>query len=625
MSSKNNNDDDKKKKKKAGDNDDESKIEMRTLSSDNNNNHRNAKSTSNKKMLQQAPGFLKGLKKYRWFIIVVCFIIFVVIVALVINSGVQAEVVSITKAEHGAVATEDVRCSDIGVQMLQNGGSAVDAAIASALCLGVVHNFASGIGGGGFMLVYNTPTRTSTLFDFREEAPAASNPAVFQANPNDAVSTGKAIAIPGEIRGFEMAHKKYGILPWKSLFQPAIDLARNGYEVTSYIEGKLEGMEGVITSNPLWSAIFAPSGTLVQTGDTVKNEALANTLEAIATDGPDAFYTGTIADTIVSEVLENKGNITLQDLLAYKAKERRPVSGYYHGKKVITGGPPTSGPVLLCILNIIERYQLYKEGLTTDTYQWMTEAFKFAFAQRSYLGDPDFVNITTDLSRMMSKDWASLVRRNISLTETFPSAYYGGNYQVPPSPGTTHISVLDPRGQAAALTSTINLEWGSQIMSSLGLIYNNEMDDFSIKGSENNFGLPPSPANFIAPYKRPLSSSSPTIVLQDDYVDLVVGASGGTRIITATALTIVNNLDMGKDILASIQQARIHHQLYPNQLQVEYDFSTSIRRALQTIGHEIDWLPEGYYNSAVQGVNNGTDGYIYAAADPRKEGQAAGF
>ncbi|KAJ1954501.1 hypothetical protein EC988_002399 [Linderina pennispora] len=557
------------------------------------------------------------------------------LITLIFVSGILAKAASfgdsdtrstLVTAKNGAVATDEPRCSKIGSQVLIDGGNAVDAAIASTLCIGILQAHSSGIGGGGFMLIRPSDGSAPVLIDFREAAGSAAKADMFLHNITLAQVGGLAVGVPGEIAGLHSAHKRFGKLPWKRLFEPSISLARKGYALSSVVYGQLKRLEAHVLSSPGFNTTYTDGrGHLLQPGDIVRRPELANTLEAIANHGPKAFYSGKLAQSMVNAIRENGGILTMEDFAAYAAVDRKPLETFYHGRRVITGSPPTSGSILLNMLNVVEGYPLACEGQTALSYHRIVEAMKFGAAQRTVLGDPSFVDVAANVSKQASKYFASAIRHNISDTHTFGVAHYDAEYDILNNHGTTHLSVLDSDGAAVALTSTVNLEFGSRIMDPVtGVILNDEMDDFSTTNQTNGFGLRPSPHNKIVPGKRPLSSTSATIIEHNGDVELVVGGSGGSRILTSVLQVIVNVFDFGMRLDNAIDTPRLHHQLLPHQLSVDPLFPASISHALATsYGHEI--APLKHASSVVQAVHRLHDGTIHAVSDARKHGLAAGY
>ncbi|ORX72089.1 hypothetical protein DL89DRAFT_265746 [Linderina pennispora] len=528
------------------------------------------------------------------------------LIALIFVGGILAKAASfgdsdtrstLVTARNGAVATDEPRCSKIGSQVLIDGGNAVDAAIASTLCIGILQAHSSGIGGGGFMLIRPSDGSAPVLIDFREAAGSAAKADMFLHNITLAQVGGLAVGVPGEIAGLHSAHKRFGKLPWKRLFEPSISLARKGYALSSVVYGQLKRLEAHVLSSPGFNTTYTDGrGHLLQPGDIVRRPELASTLEAIANHGPKAFYSGKLAQSMVNAIRENGGILTMEDFAAYAAVDRKPLETFYHGRRVITGSPPTSGSILLNMLNVVEGYPLAREGQTALSYHRIVEAMKFGAAQRTVLGDPSFVDVAANVSKQASKYFASDIRHNISDTHTFGVAHYDAEYDILNNHGTTHLSVLDSDGAAVALTSTVNLEFGSRIMDPVtGVILNDEMDDFSTTNQTNGFGLRPSPHNKI-----------PTIIEHNGDVELVVGGSGGSRILTSVLQVIVNVFDFGMRLDNAIDTPRLHHQLLPHQLR------PSISHALAT-------------SYVVQAVHRLHDGTIHAVSDARKHGLAAGY
>ncbi|KAJ2015017.1 hypothetical protein GGI01_001633 [Coemansia sp. RSA 376] len=532
---------------------------------------------------------------------------------------------TLISAKHGAVATDEPRCSVIGVDVLREGGNAIDAAIASTLCVGLMQAHSSGIGGGGFMLVRPPGGQSPVLIDFREMAGGAATEDMFIKDIKLAQIGGLAVGVPGEIAGLYSAHKRFGKLPWHRLFEPTIRLARDGYALNTIVYSQLLTMEQHILSSPGFNTTYTDGkGHLLKPGDTVRRPELADTLEDIARNGAKAFYQGRIAASLVKAVQSNGGILTTDDFANYAAVDRKPIETYYHGRRVITGAPPTSGSVLLNMLNVVEGYTLAMDGPSAVNYHRIVEAMKFGAAQRTSLGDPSFVDVIGNVSRQISKQFAGEIRANISDAQTYDVAHYDPEYDILNNHGTTHLSVLDKDDMAVAITSTINLEFGSRIMDPVtGVILNDQMDDFSTTNMTNNFGLRPSPNNKIVPGKRPLSSTSATIVEQNGRVELVIGGSGGSRILTAVLQVIINVLDFGQRLDTAIDSPRLHHQLLPHQLGVDPMFPSSLTSALASFGHKIVPLKHG--NSVVQAVQKLPDGTIHAVSDARKHGVAAGY
>ncbi|KAJ2549259.1 hypothetical protein EV175_004512 [Coemansia sp. RSA 1933] len=532
---------------------------------------------------------------------------------------------TLVAARNGAVATDEPRCSAIGVDVLRDGGSAVDAAIASALCIGVLQAHSSGIGGGGFMLVRPQDNEPPVLVDFRETAGGAATEDMFIDDIKLAQIGGLAVGVPGEIAGMYSAHRRFGRLPWLRLFEPSVKLARNGFSLSELVHNQLMSLESHMLSAPGFNTTYTDGhGHVLKAGEIVYRRELANTLEEIGNEGPSAFYSGHIAKSLVKAVRDNGGLLNEADFNGYQAVDRTPVESFYHGRRVITGSPPTSGSVLLNMLNVLEGYTLARDGQTALNYHRIVETMKFGAAQRTSLGDPSFIDIAANVTHQIDKHFAAAIRANISDTQTFDVSHYDPEYDILNNHGTTHISVVDADGVAVSMTSTVNLAFGSRIMDPVtGVILNDEMDDFSTTNKTNGFGLRPSPNNKIVRGKRPLSSTSATIIENNGQVELVLGGSGGSRILTAVLQVIVNVLDFGMRLDRAIDNPRLHHQLMPNQLMVDPLFPSSLTHALSAFGHDIEPLKRT--SSVVQAVQKLPDGLIHAVSDARKHGVAAGY
>ncbi|KAJ1905814.1 hypothetical protein LPJ81_001713 [Coemansia sp. IMI 209127] len=528
-------------------------------------------------------------------------------------------------ARNGAVATDEPRCSAIGVDVLRDGGSAVDAAVASALCIGVLQAHSSGIGGGGFMLIRPQDSEPPVLVDFRETAGGAATEDMFIEDIKLAQIGGLSVGVPGEIAGLYSAHRRFGKLPWTRLFKPSVKLAREGFALSELVHKQLMRLETHVLSAPGFNTTYTDGhGHVLKAGATVFRRELANTLETIGNEGPSAFYSGHIAESLVKAIRDGGGILDEADFNGYEAVDRRPVESFYHGRRVITGSPPTSGSILLNMLNVLEGYTLARDGPTALNYHRIVEAMKFGAAQRTFLSDPSFVNIAANVTHQIDKHFAAAIRANISDTQTYDVSHYDPEYDILINHGTTHISVVDKDGVAVSMTSTVNLEFGSRIMDPVtGVILNDEMDDFSTTNKTNGFGLRPSPNNKIVRGKRPLSSTSAVIIENNGQVELVLGGSGGSRILTAVLQVVVNVLDFDMRLDRAIDRPRLHHQLMPNLLKVDSLFPSSLAHALSTFGHEIE--PLNHASSVVQAVRRLPDGLLHAVSDARKHGVAAGY
>ncbi|KAF9531606.1 gamma-glutamyltranspeptidase [Crepidotus variabilis] len=531
------------------------------------------------------------------------------------------------RAYNGAVASENKRCSDIGVDIMKFGGNAVDAAIAATFCTGVVNMFSSGIGGGGFMVVRIPPhanANSSEIYsiDFREMAPTRANTRMYVDQPLKARYGGLSIGVPGELRGLQEAHERWGSLPWSQLVQPSVKLAA-GWEVDRELGRRIPWFQDLMLNNPDWMAIFAPNGTLLKEGEIIRRTNLSRTLSVIAEEGPGAFYKGPIADSIIRKVRETGGILSQSDLQKYNVLVNRAMKGTYRGRRVYTTHAPTSGPVLLHLLNLMEHFDLRKmNGLNVHR---LVEAMKFGFAARTKICDPAYSNSTRSINEIPTKAFAKLLIANITDDRTHPPDYYKPVFDVPTDHGTSHTSVVDRNGMAVAITSTINLIFGSQVMDpETGIILNDEMDDFSTPGFPNGFGLWPSPYNYPEPGKRPLSSIAPTIIENSDGTFYVaIGGSGGSRIFPAIFQTLLN-LDWGMNVQEAVEYGRLHNQLYPLEVDADNTYPQKFLNALIERGHVISIKDITRVGAVINAIVQ-KDGVIYAASDSRKNGIAAGY
>ncbi|PIN05719.1 Gamma-glutamyltransferase [Handroanthus impetiginosus] len=539
-------------------------------------------------------------------------------------------------ASHGVVATDHGQCSAIGRDILRKGGHAVDAAVAAALCLGVVSPASSGIGGGAFMLVRSADGKTEA-YDMRETAPKLASQNMYGGNAAIKANGPLSIAVPSELAGLEKAWKKYGTIPWTRLVRPAAGIAENGFKISPYLHMQMRSTEAGIMGDEGLRNIFTSNGSLLQSGDLCYNKQLARTLRIIARFGTKAFYNGTIGFSLVKDVKKAGGILTVEDLHKYEVKLRKPVSLDVMGVEIFSMPPPSSGGASMSlILNILAQYQNLSDISDALLTHREIEALKNALVVRMNLGDPDFVDVKSVLKDMLSEKFAAELRKTILDNTTFNSSHYGGRWNQIHDHGTSHISIVDRQRNAVSMTTTINVYFGSKFLStSTGIILNNEMDDFSMPANSSENAPPPAPANFIYPGKRPLSSMTPTIIVKDGHLKAVVGASGGSFIIAGTTEVILNHFVRGMDPLSSVLAPRSYHQLIPNILQYEnwtvptgdhFEVPAEIRAALQKKGHILRSIAGGTIcQFIVQELHNMKSGQLIGVSDPRKGGFPAGF
>ncbi len=543
------------------------------------------------------------------------------------------------RARHGMVVSVHHLASDAGLEVLRAGGNAVDAAVATGFALAVVHPVAGNLGGGGFLLLRTHDGKTVFL-DYREKAPLKATETMYQdakgeVIPEASVVGYRSIATPGSVAGLTQAERKYGKLGLRRVMAPAIKLAAEGFRLTAEEASDLTDPD--LAKFPDSKRIFQRNGQLYKEGETLRQPELARTLERIAAD-PDEFYHGKMAQELVSFLSKGGGLLTLEDLAQYNVVERKPIVGAYHDFTVISAPPPSSGGiVLVSALNILEGYDLAKLGdRTADSIHLIAEAYRRAFMDRSdYLGDPDYNHIPT--AELTSKKYADAWRRSIAGDAASPSAALRRPEGfLPPAPktggqkieshDTTHYSVVDSEGNAVAVTTTLNDDFGSRVTAGpLGFLLNDEMDDFAAKmGVPNIYGLIQGPANAIAPGKRPLSSMTPTIVLEGGKLRYVIGSPGGARIITTVA-NIFLSAAGGLNIQQAVDAPRFHHQYQPDTLYLEPGFSAEAMEGLRAMGYTVD-LKDGHWSNGECIAIDPKTGELEGGQDHRSHyGRAAGY
>jgi gamma-glutamyltranspeptidase/glutathione hydrolase len=500
-------------------------------------------------------------------------------------------------AAQGMVATQEALASEVGVDILKQGGNAVDAGVAIGFALAVTLPRAGNLGGGGFMLVYDAAKQETVAIDFREMAPTAATRDMFL-DDQGAVDAKRArysylsVGVPGTVAGLALAAERHGTLPLATLLGPAIRLADYGFPVSEGLAMSLKAArEHMVPWPESMRIFFKADGVPYEPGETLVQQDLATSLKAIANDGPQAFYEGDIARKIAADMKANEGLITLEDLRNYKPMIRQPVRGTYRGYDIVSMPPPSSGGIhLIQILNILENYPIGELGHNSAaTLHRMAEAMKLAYADRSeYLGDPDHVKVP--VRGLTDKRYAAELLRRIDVERARPAAEIKpGNPAPYESEQTTHYSVMDKDGNVVATTYTINFSYGAGITAAgTGILLNNEMDDFSAKpGVPNAYGLIGGEANAIGPGKRPLSSMSPTLVFRDGKPFLATGSPGGSRIITTVLQILMNVIDHGMNIAEATLAPRVHHQWLPDELRVEEGLSPDTVALLEKRGHRV--------------------------------------
>ncbi|MBW4009476.1 gamma-glutamyltransferase [Moraxella osloensis] len=533
--------------------------------------------------------------------------------------------------KNGMVASEQGLATQVGLDILKQGGNAIDAAVAVGFALAVVLPNAGNIGGGGFMVLHDDKTGKDVAIDFREIAPAKASRDMYLDNQGNVIDgkslfTHDASGVPGTVAGMEYALKKWGTMPLSKVLEPAIKLADKGFIVSDVLAQTLKEEKSTLGKWSSSKAIFFKNGEPLKSGDLLVQKDLAKSLRLIAKQGAKAFYQGEIATKIAKEMQSHGGTMTLEDLKTYKVVERQPIIGDYRGYKVVTMPPPSSGGVhLIEILNMLEHYPIKEDGVNSaKNIHYMAESMKLAYADRSeYLGDPDFVKIP--VTGLTSKAYANELVKTIDDNKArLSSNIKPGKPQPYESDQTTHFSVMDKAGNAVAVTYTLNLNFGSGIVvEGTGILLNNEMDDFSVKpGVPNAFGLVGGTANAIEAKKRPLSSMTPTIVMKNNKPWLVTGSPGGARIITTVLQSVVNTIDHEMNPAEAIITPRVHHQWLPDELRVEAGISPDTIKLLQDKGHKVVTKAPMGRIQIIQADDSGFYGY----SDPRNpDGKTLGF
>ncbi|MQL74748.1 hypothetical protein Taro_007113 [Colocasia esculenta] len=567
------------------------------------------------------------------------------------------------EAQHGVVAADDGRCSEIGAAALRAGGHAVDAAVATALCLGVVSPMSSGIGGGAFMVVRSAGTGIAEAFDSRETAPLAASQNMYEKNPASKVVGALSMGVPGELAGLHVAWSKYGRLPWRSLVEPSIQLAGDGFHIAPYLARALKKHEDLIRADPGLSRMFTPDGELLQTGDVCYNLELSRTLAAVASEGPQVLYGGRIGEALVKDVRDAGGLLTMGDMKGYEVVVTEALAAQVLGYEIFGMPPPSSGTVGISlgpanVLNILASYGTPDAAKGSLGLHRLLEALKHMLAVRMNLGDPNFVNVTEYVSDMLSSSVAEKIKGRILDNTTFEPDYYLSKWSQLRDHGTSHFCIVDAERNAVSMTTTVNNVFGAGVLSpSTGIVLNNEMDDFSTPTEITPDKLPPAPSNFIEPGKRPLSSMNPLIVVKDNQLAGIVGGSGGLNIIPAVTQVFLNHFVLGMNPLAAVQHPRVYHKLIPNVVNYEnltaidgehIELSPGTRAFLMQRGHHLNSVPVvAVCQLVVHNLQKPVDGapsrvrinrkageevinpifhgMLTAVSDPRKDGRPAGM
>ena len=532
-------------------------------------------------------------------------------------------------ARNGMVVTEQRLASEVGLQILKQGGNAVDAAVAVGYALAVTHPCCGNLGGGGFMLIHLANGK-DTFINFREKAPLAATRTMYldeQGNVVPGLSTKGylAVGVPGTVLGFDRALSAYGTMTRADVIAPAIELAQKGFVLHPGDVQILNASTQTFQKQPNVAGIFLKNGTTpYEAGDRLVQQDLANTLQLIADQGSDAFYKGAIASEIVKASKSNNGILTKEDFAKYTVSETTPVRCTYQSYEVISSPPPGGGTTLCQMLNILEGYKLKQlEFRSAPMLQLMLSAMLYAYADRNtYLGDPNFVN--NPVERLLSKEYAAQIRAKIPENRAIPPEPLFPKVTTNQGNHTTHYSIQDRYGNTVSVTYTINSLFGAGVIAGkTGFLLNNEMDDFTSKpGVPNNFGLVQGKANIIEPGKQPLSSMSPTVVTKNGKVFLVTGSPGGSTIPTTVLQVITNVIDYGMNIQQAVDTPRFHYQGLPNRVRTEpYALKSASIETLQQWGYQI--APLGTWGAAESLMVNPETGWIYGANDSRRPAGAA--
>jgi gamma-glutamyltranspeptidase/glutathione hydrolase len=524
------------------------------------------------------------------------------------------------------VVSQSSHATEAGLEILQRGGNAVDAAVAVSLALGVTEQYHCGIGGGGFILVYLAESGRVVAVDARERAPQAATRDMFKGAPGKSTEGALSVAVPGFLAGLDLALARHGTMSLAEVTAPAAKLAREGFRIGYTYSRKIEEKREKLARQPENARIyFLSDGSAPPPDHVLVQKDLARTYDTIAREGVKAMYGGKLGDTIARFIREQGGIVTAADMSSYAPVVREPVTGSYRGYSIFSMPPPSSGGVhLIQMMNLLEGDDLAEMGVGSSAYvHALAEAMKWAFRDRaSCLGDPDFTEVP--VGRLISKDYAQEFRGTLDADTVL--VLTGEGLCSDDEGNTSHLSVVDRWGNAVSLTQTVNLDFGSGLtVPGTGIILNDEMDDFAAEpGVPNAFGLVGAEANAVAPGKRPLSSMTPTIVTKDGAVVMVLGSPGGGRIITAVLQVLLAMIDFRMDVGDAVAAPRVHHQWKPDVLLLErWGFGKDVVAALEARGHKIE---ETGALGAVQAILvDRESGYLFGSADPRLGGTAAGY
>ncbi len=559
------------------------------------------------------------------------FIVTVFLLSIACNIAEETEAIS---GKNGMVVSVDKYASQVGIDILKQGGNAVDAAIAVGFALAVTYPSAGNIGGGGFMVIRFPETGESVALDFRETAPEKAAPDMYLDEkgkyiPERSLSGYLAVGAPGTVKGFELAMKKYGALSWKDVLQPAIELAEKGFKLTKNRAESFNRLRKRFKGTEEFFRVFSKKdGTPFKEGDLFVRKDLAKSLKLIAEKGSDTFYKGEIADLIVKDMKENGGLITKNDLASYKAYVRKPVIGTYRGYEIISMPLPSSGgTVLIEMLNILEGFELGNmERYGAPALHLIAEAMKFAYLDRArHLGDPDFIEAPVEI--LTSKEYGNSLREKIDTDRAIPSAEIGNEIlTLEKGNETTHYSVVDENGIAVATTYTLNGGYGAGVVvEGTGILLNNEMADFNMKpGYTDDKGLIGTKPNLIMAHKRMLSSMTPTLVVKDGKTFMITGSPGGRTIINTVLNVVINVLDFRMNIQEAVDSKRMDHEWMPDLLRLEQEaISEAVKKRLEAMGYKIKEIRRLGDSHSI--LIDPATGMYYGAADKRSKGCAIGY